>query len=240
MVRPVDPFCTHWRRHFAWKIWCWNDAPADEVLWIDAGIAVLAPLDEIFGHLGRTGHFVVPTYHLLSENASEAACLGCRVPPGFREGRCTFAGGFIGFAKRDPMLSILREALDIAKVERFIASSGREHRHDQMLISLLMHRDLGPVCPADGLLYAGWLGPDQVPGQRVWVHRRRMHPDDMKHLAEAAAKGGPAFRPRAPSSTSWPYRLWKTIFAPPERWLRRLFRGQPLRDRQPYDGVRAR
>src|SRR5659263_346946 len=27
-VVPVPPFCPHWRKHFTWKIWCWNDAPA--------------------------------------------------------------------------------------------------------------------------------------------------------------------------------------------------------------------
>jgi|GEM_PF-963112 len=239
-VRVVEPFCPHWRRHFAWKIWCWNDAPAEEVLWIDAGIVVLAPLDEIFSHLKQVGYFVVPTYHLLSENASEAACEGCGVSSDFREGRWTFAGGFIGFRKHGRVLSILHEALEIAKVERFIASSDRAHRHDQMLVSLLLHRDMGQVCPGDGLIYAGWLGPNQVPGQRVWVHRRKIHPKDLEHLMAAAASGGPSFQPRAPLQPSWVRRSWKATFAAPERWLRRLVRGQPLRDRKPYDGVRTR
>lgn len=44
------------------------------------------------------------------------------------------------------------------------------------MVSLLLHRDMGHVCPGDGLIYAGWLGPNQVQGQRVWVHRRKIHP----------------------------------------------------------------
>jgi hypothetical protein len=239
-VRKVEPFCPHWRHHFAWKIWCWNDAPAEEILWIDAGIAVLEPLDEVFDHVSRVGYFVVPTYHTLDENASESACEGCRVPPRFRHGRATFAGGFIGFRKRDRVEAILREALEIAKIERFIASSERQHRHDQMLIALLLHRDLGPVCPADGQIYAGWISPDQVPGQRVWVHRRRMRREDMERLASAAQTGGSPFRPQAPPRAGVARRIWKAVFGPIERTLRRVVRGESILDRRPYDGFRRR
>lgn len=43
-VVAVPAFCPHWRRHFTWKPWCWADAPARDVLWIDAGVVVLDTL----------------------------------------------------------------------------------------------------------------------------------------------------------------------------------------------------
>ena len=31
-VIKVPPFCPHWRKHFTWKIWCLNNAPARDIL----------------------------------------------------------------------------------------------------------------------------------------------------------------------------------------------------------------
>jgi len=240
-VRDVAEFCPHWRQHFAWKIWAWNDAPCTNFLWIDAGIVVLEPLDEIFERLSNEGLFVVPTYHLLNECASEQACEGVGVPPDFRNGRMTFAGGFIAFRREGRIAHVLADALRIASVERFIASTHPRHRHDQMVISLLIHRDLAGTCPADGLMYAGWIGPDQVPGQKVWVHRRRLLWQDVEHLQRCAQSGGTRFVPTPlPQPSAW-RTAWKAVFAPTERVIRRLLRGQPLRaDSVPYDGVRKR
>src|SRR3954468_21574661 len=54
-VERVPPFCSHWRRHFTWKLWCLQQAPARDVLWIDASCLVLRPLDETFRALGESG-----------------------------------------------------------------------------------------------------------------------------------------------------------------------------------------
>ena len=56
-VRPVIPFVPHWRKHYTWKIWCWNDAPAENVFWLDAGLVLLAPLMEVFTAIERHGYF---------------------------------------------------------------------------------------------------------------------------------------------------------------------------------------
>lgn len=60
-VIKVPGFCAHWRKHFTWKIWCWNDAPASKILWMDAGLVVLKPLDSVFYAIDNMGYFVVPT-----------------------------------------------------------------------------------------------------------------------------------------------------------------------------------
>ena len=73
-VRKVPPFVPHWRKHFTWKVWCWNDAPARDVFWLDAGVVVLHPLDDVFMAIDKIGYFITPTYYLLTDCVTEASC----------------------------------------------------------------------------------------------------------------------------------------------------------------------
>jgi hypothetical protein len=236
----VPPFCDHWRKHYTWKTWCWLDAPARDVFWIDAGIVILAPAEEVFDRIATDGYFVVPSHHGLEAEASEAACEGCRVPPEFRTGKPTFAGCFIGFRKEGRVLDMLAEAHEVAKVERCIASAEPTNRHDQALVSLLLHRNFPRICPADEQAFAGSRGPDQVPGQRAWVHRRRMRPEDLRALGDCAASDGPPYLPRPlPTPPAWK-RAWKATFGRLEAAVRVLRRRHRLVDASKYDGIRDR
>jgi len=236
-VVPVPPFCSHWRKHFTWKIWCWNDAPALEILWMDAGVVVLQPLGEVFEAISQLGYFTVPTFHLLTENASVQACRGCGVDPSFRKGKLTLAGTVIGFKKEGLMDDLLKEALSIALVEENIASVEHTHRHDQMIISLLLYKRLGRVVMSDGIVYCGWMSPRQTPGQKVWVHRRALMDKDQSYLAARISSPGDPFMPGDPVADRPVRALWKKTFGPSERFIRRTIRGD--RDKvEIYDGVR--
>ncbi len=197
-IREVPPFCPHWRQHFTWKIWCLNDAPALDVLWIDAGIVVLQPLDEIFQAIARQGYFLVPNYELLDYEAPTAACVACGVPPEFRLGKPTLAGGLAGFRKSGPTGQVLREALAVALDEQAIAATNVAHRHDQAILSLLMYRFFGQVIMADGQIYLGGFSPQQVPGQKLWVHRRTILPADQQHFASHIDTPGVPYQPAPP------------------------------------------
>jgi hypothetical protein len=236
-VIKVPEFCPHWRKHFTWKIWCWNDAPAREILWMDAGLVVLKPLDAVLSAINNMGYFVVPTYHPLVENASEAACRGCDVDTSFRDGKVTLAGGLIGFKKEGHIQRILENALSVALKEEYIAATERMHRHDQAIISLLLYKELRNVTMADGPVYMGWLSPNQVPGQKVWVHRRSILPEDQAHFASRIVETGPPYMPKDPIGDRQFRTVWKKIFGGPERFFRRLIKGQLGRE-DSYNGVR--
>jgi hypothetical protein len=236
-VVPVPPFCSHWRKHFTWKTWCWNDAPARDILWIDSGVVVLQPMGEVFDAIDRLGYFAVPTYHLLTENASLNACRGCGVEPSFRKGKMTLAGTVIGFKKQGLIGDILREALSIAEVEEYIASVEKTHRHDQMIISLLLHKHLRQVIMSDGIAYCGWMSPRQTPGQKVWVHRRALMKKDQAYLASRISTPGEPFMPSDPVADRSFRSLWKKIFGPPEKAIRRAIKGDRNKE-EIYDGVR--
>ena len=183
-VRKVPEFCPHWRQHFTWKIWCWNDIDAEAFLWIDAGAVVLSPLEEVFPHIKNTGYLVVPNYRLLVEEASEEACVGVGVAPSFRDGKTTLAGGFIGFDKSNELIaSILDKAMELALVERNIKATDPKHRHDQALISLLIYKNIQSPLILDGNIYLGGPSPILVPGQKIWACRTGMNKQDIANFS---------------------------------------------------------
>lgn len=198
-VVPVPPFCSHWRKHFTWKIWCLNEAPAAEILWLDAGLTVMEPLDEIFTAINRLGYFVAPNYHFLDQEASDAACLGCGVEPSFRTGKPTLAGGLLGFQKDGVILAILREALQVAMTEANIQATRPTHRHDQAIISLLMYKHFPTIMMADAQIYLGYKSPEQVAGQKVWVHRGGLLPQDIDFFRRHLSIDGKPRRPLNPA-----------------------------------------
>lgn len=194
----VPPFVPHWRKHFTWKLWCWNEAPARDIIWMDAGLVVMQPLPEVLLALDTIGYFVVPTYYPLVQNASLAACEGCGVPPSAREHRMTLAAGGAGLRKDATVGRIVEEALEVAITERYIEATEPLHRHDQAVLSLLMYKHLGEPILADGLVYLGWESPEQVPGQKVWVHRRSLTPEDQAYFHAHVATSGEPRRPSVP------------------------------------------
>ncbi|MBN2547918.1 MAG: hypothetical protein JXB15_02075 [Anaerolineales bacterium] len=235
-VVKVPPFSPHWRKHFTWKIWCLNDAPAQSVLWLDAAIVVLRRLDEVFNLIQSQGYFAIPNYHLLDWEASEAACAGCGVSPEFRLGKHTLAGGVIGFKKERLSLQVLQEALAAAMDEKHIAATSPRHRHDQALLSLLLYKHYGQVNIADGQIYAGWKSPNQVHGQKIWVHRRTLLRNDLEHYAAHISQPGAPYLPQDPASSSpWRYRL-KKFYRTIRQWIARV----NTRNAPPtiYDGIR--
>jgi hypothetical protein len=200
-VRRVPPFCPHWRQHYTWKLWCLYDAPARNIVWMDAGLVVLRPVDEILDAVHTQGYFLTTHHELLDWEASDAACEGCGVPSTFRRGKLTLPATLMGFRKAGKTLRILEEALEVGFIEKNIAPTKRTHRFEQAIISLLVYKHLGRVVIADSAVYSGALSPEQIPGQKIWVHRRRILRKDIEHFASHIAS------PCAPHVPSPPYPL---------------------------------
>lgn len=197
-VRTIPPFCHHWRKHYTWKFWCWQDAPADQVLWLDSGIAVLAPLPEVFQAIDKLGYFAVPNELPLMDFSHEDACRGCGVPPDFRRGKPLLVAGFVGMDKTGPMGRLIKEAYAVALEELYIASTETVLNNDQAIYNLLMYKYVGYPLLANFPTYAGWQSPCQIPGQKVWVHRRRLLPEDAAYFAQYIGGPGPTYLPQPP------------------------------------------
>jgi len=197
-VAEVSPFCAHWRRHFAWRLWCLWQAPARHLLWLDADCLVLRPLDEVLAAARGTGYFFTTTHEPLEREASVEACAGCGLEPEFRRGKLALASGLMGFRKQGAVARLLEEAARVAQVESHLAPSDVGHRRSQAVLSLLAYKYLGELLLADGRVYHGEVWPAEVTGQKLWVHRHSLRPEDLAHLAAHIATPGPRFVPTPP------------------------------------------
>jgi len=201
-VRRVPDFCPHWRSHFTWKIWCFCDAPAERYLWLDAGVYVLRPFPEAFVAVDRLGYYVQPNGFSLGQTA----CQPLRdhfAGLNFDEISC-IQSGLHGLDK-NKAASLLEEAYRLCLEEKYMAADHPLGRHDQDLLSVLIHKHFAPVVFLDRHLYAEHAGPDQVHGQRVWVHRREMHPADADYFRQCVLNPLPA---RLPSRNPRDRRSW--------------------------------
>ncbi len=201
-VRRIPEFCPHWRKHFAWKIWCLQDAPADRYVWLDAGIYVQRPFPEAFAAMESLGYFVQPNGFSIEQTA-------CRSVREYFAGHqfsevLSINGGLHGFDKRRAS-ALLAEAYSMALDENYLAADTPAGRHDQDLLSFLMYKHFAPVVFLDRHLYAEHAGPSQVLGQRVWIHRREMHPDDADYFRECVTR---IASPRLPSRAPPARRSW--------------------------------
>ena len=238
-VKKVSPFVPHWRKHFTWKIWCWNDAPARDIFWLDAGVVVLQPVYDVFEAIDKLGYFINPSFYLLTDSATEAACRGCGVEPEFCNQKMTFQGGVVGFRKDGLIADILKEALKVASVEEYIKSTQPLGRHDQAILSLLMHKHLGNPVMCDTMIYAGWESPRQVDGQKIWVHRRNLLPADQAHFQNHITLPAAPHMPGTPPKT-FTEKLHALMKKTPKEILSLLLtKLKHKKDKnQIYDGVR--
>lgn len=242
-VRKVPHFVPHWRKHFSWKLYCLHDAQAKYVIWMDAGICILRPLDEIFTWLDKVGYFFLVNYELLDYEASEEACKACGVPVEFRLGKHTLPSGLMGFRKEGVIASILEEAFQVAHNENAIKATQPTHRHDQAIISLLFYKHFGQPLFSDGLIYLGWDAPDSVPGQKVWVHRRLMRKEDTEHFIRFINEPGEPFLPKAKRVIAVKEPLISRILKRPKKMLKSILIKlnlwkEPVVKEKIYDGVK--
>lgn len=238
-VRKVPAFVAHWRKHFTWKVWCWNDAPARDVLWLDSGVVILEPINDLFEAIAQLGYFISPTYYLLNDTATDAACIGSGVDIEFRNGKMTFNGGVIGFRKEGIVGDIVQKALEIASVEEYIKSTIPLGRHDQAIFSLLIHKHIPFPIMLDTMVYAGWESPRQVWGQKVWQHRRGLCQEDIEHFVKHISTPGEPYFPQIPQKVKK-----ETLIAKARRFVKNILKiifskikAHP-EDIRIYDGVR--
>lgn len=243
-VRKVPPFVPHWRKHFTWKIWCLNDAPARDVLWLDAGIVALRPCDDVFDAIDKFGYFINATYYLLTDTATEEACIGCGVDIEFRNDKMTFNGGIIGFRKEGVIGNILKEALKAASVEKYIKSTIPLGRHDQAILSLLIYKYFPNPVMLDTMIYAGWKSPQQVSGQKFWQHRRILHEVDIEHFIKHISTPGVPYFPNIPKklvNETFLSRVRRILKKSPReimQSIQRRFAKKKTSKSEIYDGVR--
>lgn len=213
-VRRVPAFCANWRSDFTWKLWCFRDAPAASYLWIDAGMCVLAPLDEAFECAEKLGYFAVALYnHPVAPSVPEPLRVNSGTSPERLQEMISISSGIHAICKRGPGAALLEEGYRLALSPDNMKATSPQHRHDQSLLTVLLYKHFGPPVLADYHVYAYHepTGPGAESRQKVWVHRRKMTTADRDYFQHHLAVPGPRYRPvtRIPSARrpGWVARL---------------------------------
>jgi hypothetical protein len=228
-VRPVPPFCDHWRRHFTWKIWCCHDAPTENYLWLDAGVCILRPFPEAFVCLEKLGYYCQVNGLTLNQSVCRALAdrySGCRF-----ESMLSINAGIHGLNKQQGEL-LLSEAIEVCREEIYMKADHRLGRHDQDLLSILFYKYFSPLVFSDRQLYSEHTGPDRSLQQRVWHCRHGLQPTDMTYFVRSILAGGePRIPlPSKPTADSWIKKIRISVAKLRGRY--------PVDPNAIYDGVR--
>ena len=157
------PWQDFWNpQHFAWKLWLHMDValkstPGTLVLYMDSGIALAAPITNIWATIQEKDIFLLDdTEHLNERWCHPTFCRELQVLPDELKSSQIWAG-CIGFKVGGKyMESVHRQALAIAEEKREVIVGEKwspysqvclGHRHDQSILSVLTHRAGAPRIP---------------------------------------------------------------------------------------------
>jgi hypothetical protein len=203
-VRTVPPFVDHWRQGRTWKTWIWTHVDADAVVWLDAGITVLRPMDEFLRQIDERGYFVV------SQGVPNRDC----IPSDYYDiyglshtfdDEPTIAAGILGFSTHSEFFDrVITPSYEDALLGRSLGFSADEvqklnkgldrmqdvvvrdcrlFRHEQTLLGIHFYSSVADPHVNDVYEFGGWQSPKDHPRQVIWGHRRR---GDFRYLPRIA------------------------------------------------------
>jgi hypothetical protein len=221
-LRTIEPFTPQWAEGRTWKTWIWTTIDAERLMWLDAGLTVLRPLDEALARVEERGYFVVSQGHPirdsipsdyydlydfpreLGDRVSIAAGILAFDRTGWFYERVIvpthedcLAGRSIGFSPGDA--ARLNSGLD--RSDAPLIRDCTHFRWDQTVLNLRFYGAVEDPVVDDLDRFAGWRSPHDHPEQVIWSHRRR---------------GDFAYLPRVPYR--WPLAPFARAFGAAFRW----------------------
>jgi len=233
VVREIPPFCSHWRKHYTWKLWCLHNSDYDLTIWMDAGLCILDSLDDVIQIIEEQSYFIVPHYQFLDYEATIQACIACGLNPSFRYGKGTITTAFIGFKKNSPLTQIIKEAYYISLDEANIKVDNKRQRPEQSLIGLLIYKYIPNPKLVDGIKFLGWSSPRMVNDQKVWQQRRSILKEDVKIYRKNLGFNGEKHLPKDPKiDINVLRKLWNKFFTLSKSSVKKFFVNERI------DGIR--
>jgi hypothetical protein len=192
-LRTVPEFVPHWRQGFTWKPWVWTHLEAERLVWLDAGLTVLRPLDEALAQIVERGYWVVSQGHPVEDivPTDYYSLYGFSRTLGARP---VIAAGIIGFARAgrffeeivgptyEDCLSGRSLGFSPSEVDRLnyglnyspapVIRDCTHFRWDQTVLNLRFHGTYDGSVINDFDRWAGRRSPHDHPRQVIWAHRR--------------------------------------------------------------------
>ena len=194
----VPAFTKYWKQCWSWKAWIWENTPADNFLYLDAGVEVLRPLQPFVEIIDKYGYALISQSgkdhpHLLKDIAPTDLLEKYKLNEKFLS-QPVIAAGIIGFNKSGAFykkivnkvyggikegdnLGWSRSEMDRNTGIHFMDNPPlrdcRLFRHDQTVLSILVYKYQERLALQQLEKFAGYKTPQDHPEQVIWHHRRQ-------------------------------------------------------------------
>jgi len=128
-------------KQFIFKPFCIKNAEkfGNLILWLDAGIMALRPIDEIFKFIEEDDIFLVGDIHL-TKRYTHSECIKIMNATEDELSKTVLSAGILGYKANGKYQSFINEAYNYSLVEGCVDGDQEDHRHDQSVYSILAAR----------------------------------------------------------------------------------------------------
>ena len=126
---------------YAFKCHClhWGQDHSKNVFWLDAGVMLLQPINEIYDIINKEDIFLVGDRHLNCDFTHNE----CREVMSATESELNdvqLSAGILGYKSQGKCQQLINDAYDFSKIHKCISGDHQRHRHDQSIYSILASR----------------------------------------------------------------------------------------------------
>lgn len=142
---------------FSWKPFCIRTSLLDfqNVLWLDAGVAISGKLDPVFSLLMQQGFLFFDNFERKNIDWTSRECLELMEFQTTDFGGLQISANMIGFTNSKESLELIDEWIQFCSLPESMFSADPNHRHDQSVLSILIHRRNLPLAPFSRFAHEG-------------------------------------------------------------------------------------
>jgi hypothetical protein len=167
-------------KQYVYKVYCLKNASSfgSNILWLDAGIMALEPIDEIFNTIEKEHIFLVGDVHL-NKSYTHKECIRIMNASEEELAAKQLSAGIIGYKVNGNFQKFVDEAYKFSLIEGCVDGGNEDHRHDQSVFSILAARYKIKTQSID--TYGYWtnltrdINSARQCGAILFVHRRSYH-----------------------------------------------------------------
>jgi len=128
-------------KSYIFKCFCIKKAGeyGENILWLDAGVMALAPINEIFETISRDDIFLVGDTHLIKKY-THSKCKQIMNATEEELNDTILSAGILGYKNKGKYQMFVDEAFEYSKIEGCVDGNEEDHRHDQSVYSILAAR----------------------------------------------------------------------------------------------------
>jgi lipopolysaccharide biosynthesis glycosyltransferase len=118
----------------------WGAEKAENILWLDAGVMALGPIDEMYDIIENNNIFLVEDKNHRNSRWTHEKCREIMKASDSELNDFQLSAGILGYKKNGKYQSFINDAYEFSKIKECISGSSENHRHDQSIYSILASR----------------------------------------------------------------------------------------------------